>query len=452
MSSFGSGTRARAIELGLLLALLAAQAFLFARPIHAAANYDEGVYLAALDALRHGQRLGSGVFAAQLPGFYDLLRVLSYVTGISVVAVRAGLLAVVLLGTVGGWLVGRRWAGATGGLLVAAFLTVAPPLDLFSFQVIADTPALALTLLALGLATLPAAAPFAGAAFALGLSVKLSALTALPTLAWLLRRRPLHALAGFAVVALVLLAVHAGALGDLYSSGVGYHEHARSTPAVIPHPRRQIVDQIPQRTPFFWLAIAAALAGLVFVARRRALRVWPLWLWAALSVAFLLLHRPLHYNHLVAFPFALAVAAGATLGAALPKRPLVFALVALVLAAGYVQQVRRVNLARAPEPSTNLAAARALERLVPAESLTIDDRPIISFLARRRVDGALVDTAFLRFETGSLGDAKLIRELPRVRAVVVSRSLRSRPRVLRAVRRSFRLAYDRGNVRIYVRR
>src|SRR4051812_2010643 len=188
-STLATVTRRRAIELPLLAALLVAQAMLFARPIHSATNYDEAVYLAALDALRHGQALGSDVFAAQFPGFYDLLRGLSYVTGIGVAAVRAGMIGVVLLGTVGGWLIGRRFGGMVGGLLVAALLTVAPPLDLFSYQVIADTPALALTAFALGLATLPGtlAAVAAGIVFGAALSVKLTALTAAVAFLWLVR-------------------------------------------------------------------------------------------------------------------------------------------------------------------------------------------------------------------------------------------------------------------------
>src|SRR4051812_13631262 len=152
--------RALTVEVVLLLAILVAQAYLFSRPIHTATNYDEDVYLASVDALRHGQSLGTDVFAAQFPGFYDLLRGLSFLTGIGVTSLRAGLLGVTLVGTIGGWLVGRRYGGPVGGLLVASLLAIAPPLDLFGFQVIADTPALALTLLALGLATLagPAAA------------------------------------------------------------------------------------------------------------------------------------------------------------------------------------------------------------------------------------------------------------------------------------------------------
>src|SRR5581483_8650857 len=146
--------RAVAAEIAVLVLVVAAQGVLFGRLLHTATNYDEDVYLAAVDALRHGQTLGSQVFAAQFPGFYDLLRGLSFLTGIGVASLRAGVLAITLAGTVGGWLVGRRFAGALGGLLVAALLVIAPPLDLFGWQVLADPPVLALALLALGLATL----------------------------------------------------------------------------------------------------------------------------------------------------------------------------------------------------------------------------------------------------------------------------------------------------------
>jgi hypothetical protein len=451
--------RARKVELGLLAAILAVQAYILAQPIHSAANYDEGVYLAAVDALRHGQALGSDVFAAQFPGFYDLLRGISYVTGLSVVAIRAGLLVVTVLGTIGGWLVGRRFGGPVGGLLAASFLVIAPPLDLFGYQVIADTPALALTLLSLGIATLggPPAAVAAGLLFGAGLSVKLTAVTALPALVWLLRGRVLHAAAGLTAIVAVLLVAHAGAIGDLWTSGVTYHSDARSTPAVIPHPHRQILDQIPHGTPFFVLAVLAAALAIAFFVLRRPLHIWPLWSWVVLSVAFLFVHAPLHYNHLIVFPFTLAVAAGATLGAVVKQSPQPVALaatgaLAVAVAAGYVQQLHRVELAKTPEPASNVAAAHALERLTPPGAPTIDDRPIISFLAHRRVIGELIDLARLRFETGSLNDDGLIDELSHADAVVVSRSLHTRPQVLRVIRERFALRFDQGGIQIYVRR
>jgi hypothetical protein len=451
--------RSHSAELLGLVAVLVAQLLLFGRPLDSATNYDEDVYLAALDALRHGQALGSQVFAAQFPGFYDLLRGLSYLTGIGVENVRAGLLAVTLAGTIGGWLVGRRFGGRTGGLLVAAFLAIAPPLDLFGYQVIADTPALGLTVLALGIATLPggAAAVAAGCLFGAALSVKLTALTAAAALIWLLRPRIVPALAGFAGVLLVLAVAHVSAFGDLWTSGITYHRQARSTPAVIPHPHRQIIDQIPRSTPFFWLAVAAIVVALAYLAVRRPLRTWPLWSWVVLALVFLFLHEPLHYNHLVEFPFALAVAAGATLGAALerqrlPVRPLAWLAMAAVLLGAYIQQWHRVSLADVPEPASSVQAAHALARLTARRALTVDDRPIVSFRAHRRVLGPLVDLARLRFETGSLTDAKVLAELPGADAVVISRVLRERPRVLAYVRENYRRRYDRGGVSIWIAR
>jgi hypothetical protein len=123
-----------------------------------------------------------------------------------------------------------------------------------------------------------------------------------------------------------------------------------------------------------------------------------------------------------------------------------------VLAAAYVQQLHRVRLAEAPEPPTTVAAARNLQALTPPAALTIDDRPIISFLAHRRVVGQLVDLANLRWQTRSLTDAKVIALLPRADAVVVSRALGTRPRVMAAVRRRFRRAYAAGGVQIFERR
>ena len=451
-------TRARALELTALGIVVAAQGFLFARPIHSAVNFDEGVYLAAVDDLRHGQTLGTDVFTAQLPGFYDLLRGLSFLTGVGVTPLRAGLLGLTLLGTVGGWLVGRRYGGPVGGLLVASFLVIAPPLDLFGFQVIADTPALALMVLSLGVATLtgPVAAVLVGVVFAAAVSVKLTAITVLPALALLLRKRVRLALAGSAALVAGLLAAHAKALGSIWAGAVAYHSDARSTPEVIPHPHRQIFEQIPRGTPFFAIAIAAAIAGAIFFARRRSLEVWPLWTWVALGVVFLLLHAPLHYNHLVLFPFSLAVTCGATLGAALERLPQRLrltscALLAVAIGVGWVQQLHRVDLVRKPEPPSNLAAAYALAQLTPPGTRTIDDRPIISFLADRRVDGKLVDLALLRFETGSLTDAKVIQGLPSVDAIVVSRVLSRRPAVMRFLSAHYRLRYARGGVRIYTR-
>ena len=440
------------LEAGALVAVLAAQAFLLARSLHVAADFDEGVYLASVDLLRHGERLGSDVFAPQFPGFYDLLRALAALFGLGVADVRTGMVALALVGTAAAWAVGRRFGGVSGGLLAAALLVVAPPLDLFAFRVLADPMAIALMLTAAAVATVGGAAPAlaAGVLFGAALSVKLTALTALPVVAWLLRRRAWPALAGAAAVAAVLLVLHASALPDLWESAVVYHREARTTPPVIPHPHRQIVEQIPLRTPFAWLALAALAVGVVSLARRRALPQWPLWAFAALTVLFLLWHAPLHDNHLILFPAALAVAAGATLGPALPRSTAVCVAACAVVAAAYVQQVRRVDETKTPEPPTNVAAARAVEHLTRPDEVVVADRPIVPFLAGRLVPGPLVDTALLRFETGSLTPAEVVRGLTRV--VVSGRAFETQPPIVRALQRGYRPAGRFGGVTVWVRR
>lgn len=453
-STLAAMPKARTLEIAALTVVLGLQAFLLSHLVHNAASYDEDVYLAAVDALRHGQSLGGDVFAAQFPGFYDLLRLISHVTGLTVAGIRSGMIVVTLAGTVGAWLVGRRYGGPVGGVLTAALLVIAPPLDLFGWQVLADPPALAFMVLSLGLATLPGAiAAFsAGAVFGVALSVKLTALTAGPAALWFVRRRLRPAFAGLAVVVVIVLAAHAGELGDLWTSGVTYHRQAGSTPPVMPHPHRQIFSQIPHTTPFFVLAITAVVLGIVFFVLRRRLGVWPLWSWVVLSLVFLLVYKPLHDNHLIIFPFALAVASGATLGGALEQlpRPVTW-LVAVAVVAGFAQQLHRVDAVRTPEPASNVAAAGALARLTRPGTLTVDDRPIVSFLARRQVVGQLVDLAYLRWETGSLTDTKVIEDLRPANAVVISRSLRTRPAILAYVRQHFHRAYDSGGVAIWVR-
>ena len=144
--------RAWIVEGALVAAVLVAQAVL-GRSIHVATDYDEGVYLASVDLLRHGERLGSDVFAPQFPGFYDLLRGLAALFGLTVSGVRAGMIALALVATTAAWLVGRRFGGVSGGLLAASLLVVAPPLDLFAFRILADPMAIALMLAAAAAAT-----------------------------------------------------------------------------------------------------------------------------------------------------------------------------------------------------------------------------------------------------------------------------------------------------------
>jgi hypothetical protein len=68
--------------------------------------------------------------------------------------------------------------------------------------------------------------------------------------------------------------------------------------------------------------------------------------------------------------------------------------------------------------------------------------------------GDLVDTAVLRFATGSLTDAAVLRAVDRdsVTTVVVGRAFRDRPAVLRGLRRRFTRVQQQFGVTVYSNR
>jgi Dolichyl-phosphate-mannose-protein mannosyltransferase len=434
--------------------LVTAQAFLFGRLVGTDTDYDEGVYLTSVDALEHGQRLGQDVFAPQPPGWYLLLRLISFLGADSVRGFHIGMVAVAVLTCLAAYLLGRALAGPVAGLAAAALLTVAPPLPLFAHRVLADLPPLGLALASFWLAVeargrrSTALAVAAGSLVALAVTVKPNAVLALPPFLLLLlwersgRLRALAAAAGGAAAVGALFAfAYRDVLGELWESVVVYHRDARDTPAVIDK-THELVTFLNWRTPFAWLVVAGLAASVVLLRRRRVEAVWALWAWAAISLAFLVYHHPLHYNHLLVLPVVLAVPAGVAVAALLQRverSAVALSALALLLAAGYVQQHRRVTLDDVPEEPELVAAAAIMERETDPDDLVVSDHSIVPFLAGRIVAGPLVDTAVLRFETGSLTDAKVLRELERndVRAVLAGRSFAARPALMAALERRY---------------
>jgi 4-amino-4-deoxy-L-arabinose transferase-like glycosyltransferase len=411
-------------DLAALAAVLVVAGILFAHGLDAATSYDEGVYLASLDALRHGQHLGSDVFASQPPGFYVLLRVLAAPAGRSVEGIRVAFLIVALIGVAAAYLVGRRFAGLPGGLAASALVVAAPPFAAQGPLVAADAPSIALALCALAVAAWGlergrvAAPAAAGVLAAAAILVKLLALPVLVPLAVLAWRRQIGlrstlALVGGAVVVAAAVAIaYAGVLGDLWRDAVTFHRHARSTEAQSAGSR--IVDYFSVRTPTTWAFAVGGVAAVVF--RRQLV----LWTFAAAAVLFLLVQVPLLDHHFVLLAAALGLAAGTSLVSG-PGRLVAAGLaVALVGAvAGWVQDYRQIGRSSAAEPAEVRAAAAELERLTRPGELVASDLPVVPFLADRRLPGNLVDTSAVRFASGSLtrGD---VRAAP-VRVYVVGR-------------------------------
>jgi len=288
----------------------------FGRSLHAGAVYDEGVYLASLDALAHGQKLGSEVFASQPPGFYLLLEAERAVFGGSVVAIRVAMLVLALIGCVSAYYIGRCLAGPPGGFFTMACLVTPLGVEEEAVRVRADFPSLALSLIAVavalaavkrgGAARLVAAA-LAGGALTAAVSVKLLAATAvIPVLAIVLRRPARRTVlafgAGVGAVAATLLGLYAGVLGPLWADVVRFHlstqsASIRAAPTSLAGNVAKVEGALTDfqglRSPFLWLVLVGGLVTLLAWRRHRLLGAAPLWLWAACAGVFLIWHRPL---------------------------------------------------------------------------------------------------------------------------------------------------------------
>jgi 4-amino-4-deoxy-L-arabinose transferase-like glycosyltransferase len=445
-----------------LAGLLAVAAFVYIRGVEAAANYDEGVYLASLDALRHGQELGTDVYASQPPGFYVLLQALSFMPGDGVVGIRIAFVLVALLGLVAAYAIGRKLAGAWGAFGAAALLAVTAPWPVQAPRVQADTASVALALCAVAVAFYAgrcswrwaATGVLAGAAVA----VKLLAFPVVAPLAVLLvARRSWRAAAacaaGAAAVWAALLIAYAGAPGELWESVFLDHRDARDLgPSFSDNVERVLLHPLDWQTPAGALVPLGLVAAVVL---RRQVELLALGAWIVASAVFLVPQQPLLDHHFVLLAAVLAVPAGAGLGAAVdrvpaPARYAVAGVAALALAGGFAQEERRLWRQDGDPPGVTWAAAQ-LRTLAQPDDLVGTDLPIVAYLADRRMPGQLIDSSFVRLEAGSLTTGEILDTLERngVRAVVVGREYAGRPQLIAALRERYPTRLERDGVKIF---
>jgi len=451
----------------LLAVLCAAAAALYVRGLHSSANFDEGVYLASLDALRHGQALGTHVDIPQPPGFYVLLQALGAIFGNSVEGVRIGFLLLALVGLVLAYLAGHAVAGEAGGIGAAALLAITHPYPTQAAQVEADTIS---TVLALGaIVVLMTARRRTGPALASGalagaaLSVKLLAAPVLAPLTVLViaRRAPRQAVtvaAGAAAVVAVLLLRYSYALGDLWQSVVVEHSRAQDIggPGLGDNAHRVLLHPLDWHTP----AGVLVPIGLVAVAvLGRRLETVALGAWIVASAAFLVYQRPLLDHHLVLLATALAVPAGAGLGAVVARLPrpaaaAATAALALAFAAAFVQEHRRLAGNDVRDSREVRWAVAELREATRPDELVATDLPIVPYLADRRVEGQLIDSSYGRLNTQTLTTQEILDVLDRrrIRAVLVGRNYRKKPDLIAALNQRFPTRLRAGDITLYLRR
>lgn len=457
--------RRRALEALGLAAVVTAAGVVYARSFHTRANFDEGVYLASVDALRHGQALGTEVDIPQPPGFYVVLRAMALVLTDSVAGMRVGFFVLALVGLAAAWAVGRKVAGTWGGLGAASLVAVTAPFPAQAVRVQADTVSTVLALASIAVLMTAGrrrlwVAAVAGVLAGVALSLKLLALPVLVPLAVLVigRRswRQGAAVAGGAIVAfLALLLPYAYALSDLWESVVLEHRRAQSLgPGLGDNAERVFGHPLDWHTP---AAVLVPLGLVLTVLLVRRVETLALGAWIVASALFLLYQRPLLDHHLVLLAVALGVPAGIGLGAAAarldgPARAVAVSAVALALAAGFVQEHRRLARNDEDEPvGVRWAASQLRERTRP-DQLVGTDLPIVAYLADRRVAGQLIDASYGRLRTNTLTTGEILDELAdkRVRAVVVGRLYREKPDLLAALRDRYPTRLASGGVTLYL--
>ncbi|MEI7759681.1 MAG: glycosyltransferase family 39 protein [Thermoleophilia bacterium] len=453
--------RRPAAEIAALVVVLVLGALLALRGSRSGWTYDEGTYLLSVFDLEGGQALGTDVYAPQPPLFYSLVRLAAWMFGHDIADVRKGIIVVFLLGVTGAYLLARALVGPWAGLAAAAFVVVAPPIPLEVARVHADLPALALTLLALGLAaqtpgnrrTQLLLAFSAGALLMMAVGVKLTALIGVVPLVLLLIRsaRPaarvtVAAVGAFITLAVVLL-VYRHAIGALWSSLVEYRQAARRTPNLVS--RREILGIVLDLHSAFTIAVLAGGALAAWrVIRKRSLATAPILVpvvvLALLGFLALATYRPLHENHLVLASAVLAVLAAVLIGwggAPLSVRgqAILASFIVVLALAAFSQGWRRVGVELEAASPDAIGLAGRLAYRTPVTAFVVSDNPGIAYLARRRTPGALVDTARLRFDTGTLTDAAVLRSIDEscVVAVVAARAFLLRPPLLEAFGKRF---------------
>lgn len=377
-------------------------------------DYDEGVYWQSLRAVAAGHPLFSSVYSSQPPGFLLLLTPAHIVGGGSIVGDRVGILVFSLAGLIAasrlGDLAGCRWAG-----LAAVMLLSADPLFLReSVTLQADAPAVALALIALGLAvdsgrrtgrSALLLAGGAGALFAASVLTKLLTIPALPAIGILLSApfTPRRALArlgsgvvGAVAASAVLLLPFAGRWPLVWDQVIGLSLHARGRP----------VGGVDLATMGLEVPLTiVGIAGFLTALRRAPLLAVSGASWAAAAVVLLAVHRPLwaHHGLVLVAPLALLGSAAVHFVQTGPERvrAAVILLLALMLASAL-----RVHAQQTPDTSRQRAVA-ALQRLTAPGDFVITDDQYTAALAKRDTPPELVDTSKVRVLSGDLTTAQV---------------------------------------------
>ncbi len=479
-----AGVRSAWLEAaGAALLLVVAVAMRMINPSVYSGLFDEGIRVEQLFLMSAGYRPFRDIFAAQGPLLLDLLHPWFVLFGQDLTAARWSVGVYSLIGLGGAYWVARLVGGPVAALTALALLVLSPLYLEGSRIALAEVPALAPALFAVGAAIVYARHGSRRWLIASALLLAVSLLIKPITLAagvpvglavlsrWRygFRRMVVDGLLLGGLVAVTGLVVVVGVgLAGVFDQIIAYRMESRGSEGWSIWKNRVALARALsfEAGALPWMGAAA---GVILLARRRldaALVV----AWAAASVALLLMYSPLHGKHAVVMIPPLAVLVGVGVGeagrllrAGLPTPLRTAIAVTLALLVGWYAtavpalaaprgQLLRVTADTDVDPAVEqyADAVAAIARLTTPDQFVVTDHPYLTFLAGRYVPPLLVDTSRSRIRSRSLRGAEAVAQAkPYDPALVVlwADRLRGLSEFKRWVEENFRMVkvYNRRN-------
>ena len=393
--------------------------------------FDEGIRVEQLFLMSNGYRPFRDIYAAQGPLLLDLLHPWFVLFGQDLAAARLAVGVYSLVGLAAAYWVARLVGGPVAAVAALLLLVVSPLYLEGSRIALAEVPAMAPAILAVGTAILYARSGSRGLLVATGLLLATSLLIKPITLAAgvpvglavLSRGRAAFKdglILGLLVAATMLAVVFMVGLAGVLEQIVAYRmDSVKRSDWSIWKNRLALARALSFEPPA--LLSMALLAGVLALARRRLAEAL-LVAWAVASVGLLLFYSPLHGKHAVVMlpPYAILAGVGLALAVRLARssrRPLVRVgvAVALVGLAGWYAasapavmaqsgQLLKVTADTDVDPALEqyADAVSVIRSLTTPRDFVVTDHPYLPFLAGRLVPPELVDTSKSRIESRSL--------------------------------------------------
>jgi len=419
-------------------------------------SFPEGIRAAQLQLMAAGYRPCVEIFCNQGPLLFYAIFPTYLLFGGTLEAVRSGIVLFSLVGIAATYWVGNLLGGRLAAVLAALLVALSPTYLKFSRLALAEVPAEAVAILAVGAALMFQRTGRDRWLIGGGLLVAVSLLLKPVTLA-------VCAPVGLAVLlraerrirnVVVLVVVTALGIG-LPTLAIGFSEILEQVVAFRLRSRvaegrgldwnwGRIVEELAADRPGLF---AFALAGAIILLARFRAAALPIVSWFPASLVLLLVHTPLHGKHivtlippaallaaggaavaLIAFRQAIAARQGPTAQQRRARAGLVVATLGLIGYLAFVPAVlaRDATLMFDPEPLENdppsywyPEVAASLRAITDSDEMTVTDHPYITFRADRLVPPTLVESSVTRVLAGSLTPDDAIAEATRYDAQAI---------------------------------